>query len=569
MSRRRNSVIGLLCLVALLACVLCFLWARRELGGPAGGPDSLANGPGSSPLTAESGEQRHPGKTSPAANKPEATPAPEKPPAVPAGRSFQLLFCDPAGAPIPSVTLLYLVEDFAAFQARLRRPRSDGSASPQYAEGASDEAGVFCPPMSPDSAFLRLRLTSSQWMPLRRSAHSPGLADDEEGIFVGSGKRSEVVTLCPAKSVRLVVRYADLASFEGEVSVAYRHLDASQTGFERSRTFALDSQSDIHVERVPQRGELEVVARSRRAGFRGMHRVVVPTEDIQGVFEIVVPATAEEAGVRVKLGEVPDKVIVQIVVMVQTGTPVGGGQSEGGSDFVQMGLRTSEKLRILVTTETMAWESELFPLQPGEIREFTPKLERYCSCKARIVDENGSPIWPSMLNGYPDRYANWFLARTSRRWDGRENKKWRQCWVNQRGDATITDMPAGNRRIAAEADGYESREFEIELKPGEVHDLGEIRLKKAAGVIVIRLTNYDATKPYYASLGQPKSGLVSVPVAFTGGTCRLENVPYRWLYVIVQGKKRGGGGSKGVDFTLTPEKPELTIELDVAELQTD
>lgn len=67
----------------------------------------------------------------------------------------------------------------------------------------------------------------------------------------------------------------------------------------------------------------------------------------------------------------------------------------------------------------------------------------------------------------------------------------------------------------------------------------------------------------------PSGGLVAAPVAFTGGTCRLENVPYRWLYVIVQGKKRGGGGSRGVDFTLTPDKPEITIELDVAELQTD
>ncbi len=568
MSRRRKSVVSLLVLLASLACVICFLW--MDWGVKPGTPDQSSSDPGCSMLDAGSGERRvYSSKASPVSKEPEAPPSPQNPPADSAGRPFELLFCDPTGAPVPSVTFLYLVEDFAALNARLRQPQPDGAALPYYAEGASDDAGVFCPPMSPHSAFLRLRLTSSQWMPLHRTSHSPGLAEDEEGVFLSSGKRREVVTLCPAKSVKLVVRYADLASFEGEVSVAYRHIGESPRGFERPRTFALESQSDIHVERVPRKGELEVVASNRRAGFRGMHRVAVATEDIQGVFEIVVPATAEEAGVRIKLGEVPNQVAIQIVVMVQIGTPVGGGQSEGGSEFVQMGLRTSEKLRILVTTETMAWESELFQLQPGEVREFTPKLERYCTCKARIVDENGSPLWPSMLNGYPDRYASWFFARTSRRWDGRENKKWRQCWVDQRGDATITNMPAGKRSIVAEAEGYESRQLDVELKPGEIHDLGEIRLKRAAGVIIIKLTNYDATKPYYASLGQPKSGLVSVPVAFAGGTCRLENVPYRWLYVIVQGKKRGGGGSRGVDFTLTPDKPEITIELDVAELQTD
>jgi hypothetical protein len=268
------------------------------------------------------------------------------------------------------------------------------------------------------------------------------------------------------------------------------------------------------------------------------------------------PTDAKRGGIEIRL---PEGAVYDGMAWVRQV----GVDPRSGATQVQLNINRELRdmapgtYRVSVSTRDLAWESDSVVVNAGEMTVVKVERNAHAAVQVEVVNEQGEPLRDAVL--LRDALAGPDFGKPAQYADGVSEAR-----SNARGIARLDRQPAGQRGFAVHAKGYEPGRFEAMLLPGEVVDAGRVVLRKARGVLHIRIKNRGAVGVLTARCGV-NLGMQGPKVTIEGDSHTFEGLPLGAPYTVILHTPEQ---AKSLDIYnnvwLDEREPEKTIELDAA-----
>lgn len=372
------------------------------------------------------------------------------------------------------------------------------------------------------------------------------------------------VVLERSRKLQLHVRYADGQPYEGPVRVAtIEDEDEGPPGI-IEEVAMLRGEATITVS---EDAPTSIGVWARRPGFKDTGVKLNPAEPLGKTMAMVLDTVEPTTGViEIDLSVFPADSTVTIAARCESpGLEYRGEKrwnSPGGRVFATTAIEPGDYI-LLAWQDVRGYqpglENRLPPEEPfvpglaltwqaGGVRVIAGETTRVfadaiasAAVKARIVDGDGLPLWPSRLFVDSDHASkeatNWTYHRDSPYATGHDGRvvTRRPSWgqPDKNGVATIPRVAPGRRVIAVESPGLEMKLVEVDLPAGTLVDLGEIALTEpASGMIEVEIVNYDPNESYVIHLSPYMRGTMEY-VPMKGARHRIQGLALRWYAVSV------------------------------------
>lgn len=363
------------------------------------------------------------------------------------------------------------------------------------------------------------------------------------------------VLLERTRRIQLVAHYADGQAYEGAVLV--------------SRESSLGFAENVEVARgaaalaVPADDPFGISVPSRRPGFADARAEYSREERAPETIRFVLEADGSNLGmIEVDLTAFAraDQLLVEIIGVpfpweVDFRARTSGGEiyaspprkPAGYRVFVRedpnggLLLNNGQVLPDATRSSLRVWQSEIVQVAAGETVRVVALSQQAAAVRARLVNESGQALAPGIIFVEPDLKAptvwrnieSWY--KCPKPWSA--VKGWRPWMTIEDGTAELPIVDPGKRMIGCEAPGYDVTLVEVDCRPGEMHDLGTVVLKPAAGVIEIEIINFDPNLTYVVrlrawNLSQDTQAEIILSDQ-TGPKHKFVGLPLRWYIVTV------------------------------------
>lgn len=223
--------------------------------------------------------------------------------------------------------------------------------------------------------------------------------------------------------------------------------------------------------------------------------------------------------------------------------------------------------RVLLSTRggatgavALAWRSEPIELKARDTVVVKAVPEPTASVRAKLIDVNAFAIEGGTLRISNGQYLH--FKRGAR--GGSPVPK--GVLSDKSGTLNLAGLPAGKYWLEAEAWGKEPAFVQVNLRPGDVVDVGNIVLWDAIGEVKIELTGMQEGLEYSVLVGRADTGGPIQPaLPVQGGRISLSKLPVRAYQI--SAVLRGGGAVATVRVELTPDQPSQSIQIDVQKLK--
>jgi hypothetical protein len=350
--------------------------------------------------------------------------------------------------------------------------------------------------------------------------------------------RHSVMTLRRLNSLSLEVKYADGVTYQGYIEVA------QSAGGIRKVDVGADGKASFLPDSNATTGEIRV--RSRRVGFEDI-RMTIDIPRMPSTFEIVMPFSEVRGGILVAELQGFDGVRrVDLTItgaddpmrhkgrvgetQVPTGQPYRSPLLVPGTYVVTIrdaSLLNGAKIHQTTPLFAPAWQAVVEILDGAEtVVEPMPLLTS--GVKAKILASDGTACFPAILATVAEAATSWQLIE--KREDGYFMPAPRPIGVsNTAGVTFIYGLIGPEAEIVIDAMGYESRNLTIQLRPGELLDVGTITLNPAKGEITVEVERQDRVvgAEYEVLLLQTGGRNVMPPVRFVGERFVLDRLDLR------------------------------------------
>jgi hypothetical protein len=209
-----------------------------------------------------------------------------------------------------------------------------------------------------------------------------------------------------------------------------------------------------------------------------------------------------------------------------------------------------------------SWHSDEFGLEFGKWVLVEAEFAASCTVRFRVLGEDDTPRVPAVALSD---------ASLSVDWTNPEKHKKVKCdgyiaTADENGVVTFATLPSGRQALVVESLGYEALTFTYQAEPGEVLDLGDLRMRKyddSEGRISVTISGTKSPAAYkcgvttFNGLGGLKPKLFA-----ESGECVHVGLPFRKYVVFVI--RSGGGGVWQSTIDLSAGRPSASLTIDVS-----
>jgi hypothetical protein len=362
-------------------------------------------------------------------------------------------------------------------------------------------------------------------------------------------------------TIRLSIVGAEDEPYIGDASIRVAKKGGAAM-FQRELRFKGDG--PVEIEQVPLGRALRVNVRASMKGYDTQQFDIGAERLIAGEVIVLklVKSPRENCGV-IELDLSQWRGVVSHIDALPEGSLVGVGAS--GTDRIN-------KDKIWVSRPIPAgtyyvrlrgrpdWESAPFVLLPRQTYRLAPDEYLPASVTVKVFDESNMPMAGATLTRDVTNYMSYMFGK-----DGPWAEEGVIAKSDGAGQARISGIRPGAHQFLVEAYGYEPQVLSLRLRGGETTDGGSVYLRKAIGRITVVLKNRKPGMTYSIDVLKPGGGgCVQSEQSVNTGEQIFDSLPLRpYLICAAAGK---GGRATSADVTLSPDKPGVTIEIDVGEL---
>lgn len=437
-------------------------------------------------------------------------------------------------------------ESLRSLRCRWLCPAASGD---REAETATDDEGRFALPVKGPGRLTLESLSPDWWLP-REHLISPG--------------HELTIRAREALSFRLMVLLEDGVAFKGGITVS-SHDQAGELLYRRM--FHSNGQDAVSVQSLPKGANLEVFAHATVLGYPAQSVTVEASTIVRDQTVIVTlrkDPGDQNGAVEIDFNGYPPKGQRIAITAKGQNLEVDGGShgSRTGAIWRSGPIAPGEYvLRIIGDT---LWESEPFIVEAQRVTRLTPDPYQPATVTATIVNEQGHPT------SVPGAKRGAVLSRFDQSclpdWISASDQPGMLALADAQGHATLTGVRPGLRRFVVDAPHHEPCYFELVLMPGETHDLGLVKLRPAAGKIIVRLTGMREGMTYIVHVGQPRGAAIRMELSVTTREVVFERLPLR-TYLVAVAPGESGGLPVSAQAALTELESEAVVEFDVSGLE--
>lgn len=485
------------------------------------------------------------------------------PPAMPASCQLTLHFTDAGGTAVSGIPFRYWrasAKDSFLRRSKTQAPAKPDSQVPDAADaGTSNSDGLFEITCKPDEMFS-LFIADNRFC-LGAVSSRRTFARERELRFLsfnlnGKSSHTERIVLARCVDVTLAVQYEDGRPFRGSVAILVKKGDDASPLFLQKTEIA--DASILMVESVPADAKIQISANTVDPGFQ--QQVTFDFEifrDGTQLLAVIPKAKTLQQGIIVDLASLPDGKSVELQILSPVGGIVEKATIVAPIRYRSRSLSVFKEFEVVITGD-LAWASGGLAVPPGEYVEVVPKLEQPATVIARVLDSEGKPLCPAVLNRNTARYPHWPLIGR-----GKSARCVQGLYAIADGDGKValSGLAPGRFEVSIEAPGFEVAKREVCTSGGQTTDLGDIRLGPATAKVVVRLQNASPAKPYRVIIMQPAGMPAIRPVPFVDGVARIANIPARKYEIFVFIEPGGAGWSKVVEFSAATEAVEVNFDV--------
>lgn len=416
----------------------------------------------------------------------------------------------------------------------------------------------------PKSVAILFRVIDSQCTVVRAPAFSAPLPRGFYAGRVGNCSNHISVIVSSADSRIIEVYYEDGQPIVGEVRVVFVKAGRELRGCQSFRTNGVPW---IEVRSVPAGVALRVLFFSVRLGFQARPSFKFAEDGPQPLVCVLKRSAKPQAGIRVEVRGIDPAESCQVNIRDGRASYVGGEDRVGPGIYEWVGddLYGEYAVQVRCRGTRAAFRAERIKLCAGEFVTIVAEPKPPVAYKATAVNEQGDPVWPSVLTSDLQFWPDYVLARNSRGAAASDEQNGRATGDSE-GRSELSGVASSVRELVLWAEGYDPVIIPVSGLPGQTIDLGAIRLNRARGSISIVLLNCVDGVVYRCTLLRPWGGPVVGPRSVAGSTATFHSLPIRDYCVFVD----AGNGFRGVStaVALSNDSPSRTIEIDVSACQT-
>lgn len=433
--------------------------------------------------------------------------------------------------------------------------------------GLTDSNGTFVVSESlivPKSVAILFRVIDSQFTVVRAPAFPAPLPKGFCAGRLSNGSNRISVIVSSADSRIIEVYYEDGQPFAGEVRVVFVKAGRELRGYQ---SFRPNGMPWIEVRSVPAGVALRVLCFSVRLGFEVRPSFKFAEDGPQPLVCVVKRSAKPQAGIRVEVRGIDSAEPCQVNIRDGRASYVGGEDRVGPGIYEWVGDDLYGEYAVLVRCRgtRVAFRAERIKLCAGEFVTIVAEPKPPVTYKVTAVNEQGDPLWPSVLTSDLQFWPDFVLARNSRGTAASDEHNGRATGDSQ-GRSELNGVASSVRELVLWAEGYDPVIIPVSGMPGQTIDLGAIRLNKARGSISVVLLNRVDGVVYRCTLLRPWGGPVVGPRSVAGSTSTFYSLPIKEYCVFID----AGNGLRGVSavVALSNDSPSTTIEIDVSACQT-
>ncbi len=366
-----------------------------------------------------------------------------------------------------------------------------------------------------------------------------GLVGDSDFI-VGVEKRGvfpvQVLTTTP---VSISIEYEDGVPFVGIVAMSMPLRAANH----QIREVAPGQAAIFNLPRI--KGKFGFGCNADRDGFRAGNSWDFEGSAVMPHMKLVIPRDPDQCVVEVNLERWATGEAVSVEVYAGSGAGTSfGGNATGGSIWRCLRFRgTGERWVIVVRGTSGQWHSGPFQLAHREARTFHAVPSLPFSVRARFVNSDGVPIPRGCIRSLSSLYVPWQRYRRLRAERQFTHDSGFLVLSGADGIAVLGDLPSGEVEVHLETEGCEVERRVIRGEPGEVVDLGDIRLEPAKGMIEVNLLNRREGVSYWVWIHGPGgTGNVWIEKGVTKDRHLIGPLPKRPYQLFICADDGGDGG---------------------------
>jgi hypothetical protein len=373
----------------------------------------------------------------------------------------------------------------------VRCRRLDGSAVPalalqyQLVAGSPDNPfdagrGAF----STDEAGIA-RMFLGDAAALFLTGVEPGWRFHERPLALSADRLETDVTVVRVFPLVVRVTYEDGRPYRGNASLwadsrgwSVEPVDTVHKGRGggQSDTLPIDETGTFTLPRVVEGESVELTAFPEGVEYGGVFNATHTVADGDSVWEVVFPKLPKErtpgvirlTGAGAESGRV-------VIIDDPWGNPM---ESFSLSDKKTSRGLPERSYRVRISGPKIGWESEVFALQNGNVKELQVPAQAPGSVRVLITDKEGSPLEGAAITPWSRTHAVFPM----------DPQPYVFAFSGRDGVAVLEGQPPGRRKYRIEAASMQFRAETTDIFSNEVSDLGRIALSPATGEVWITVT---------------------------------------------------------------------------------